>query len=417
MTTEEQVQAADDEKSDPFAALDHALGVDRVRDAYAKFAELRKRGGLLKGGLWTLFGLDDPASVVYQDSEFYSAISYNAVNQILRDGKTFSSSGYAKVMGPVMGHSILEMDEPEHTSYRTLLEQVFNRKALQRWEGQVVAPTVNGLIDKFVDRGSANLVKELTFPFPVQVITGLLGLPAEDHHQFHRWAIELINVAGDPARGIAASQKLHDYFIVIINQRREEAKDDLISVLAHAELEGRKLDDEEICAFLRLLLPAGAETTSRSSANLIFGLLSNPDQLNAVRDDRSLIPQAIDEGVRWESPLTGIMRTVAVDTEVEGVKMAAGSSINVCTGSANHDETRWENPEDFDIFRKRIPNLAFGFGVHVCLGQHLARLETTVALNAIFDRLPNLRLDPAAEDIHIPGLVFRSPTALPVLFG
>ena len=191
----------------------------------------------------------------------------------------------------------------------------------------------------------------------------------------------------------------------------------MISVLVHAELDGTRLDDEQICAFLRLLLPAGAETTYRSSSNLLFGLLTHPDQLEAVRKDRSLIPQAIEEGLRWEPPLTSIIRVAAEDTEVCGVRIPAGAAIMVCTGSANHDESRWENPEEFDIFRKRFPPVAFGFGPHVCLGQHLARMETAVALNALLDRLPNLRLDPEAEDPHITGLMFRSPIALPVLFG
>ena len=209
---------------------------------------------------------------------------------------------------------------------------------------------------------------------------------------------------------------MHDYLVEVIDDRRKNKREDMISVLAHAELEGQRLNDEEIVAFLRLLLPAGAETTYRSSSNLLVGLLTHTDQLDAVRGDRSLLPQAIEEGVRWESPLISIIRTATEDVEVDGVPVPAGASIMVCTGSANHDEKRWDNPEAFDIFRKRYPPVAFGFGPHVCLGQHLARMETTVALNALFDRLPNLRLDPEAEEPHIRGLMFRSPGALPVVF-
>lgn len=417
MTTEKTVDTLDDESYDPFEAFDQALGADRVRNPYPKFAELRRASPVHDQGLWTLFDLADPASVVFGDSRSYAALSYNAVTHILRDSKTFTSSMYADVMGPVMGHSILEMDEPEHTSYRELLEQAFNRKVLQRWEEEVVRPQADSFIDTFVDRGSADLVREFTFVFPIHVISGLLGLPEEDLPQFHRWAIALINVAADPARGIGASQKLHDYLVEVIAERRADPKEDMISILAHAELDGQKLDDEEICAFLRLLLPAGAETTYRSSGNLLFGLLSDPKQLDAVRNDRSLIPQTFDEGLRWETPLTGIIRKATQDTEVDGVPVPEGATINIVTGAANHDETRWERPDEFDIFRKRIPHVAFGFGPHVCLGQHLARLETSVALNTLFDRLPNLRLDPDAEEPYITGLVFRSPPALPVLFG
>jgi cytochrome P450 len=415
MTTTETLVG--DDSYDPFEAFDHALGADAIRDPYPRFAELRRQAPVHKGSTWQLFELGDPTSVVYQSTPFYSVVSYDSVTQVLRDNATFTSTTYASAMGIVMGHTILEMDEPEHGRYRALIEQAFSRKAMERWEADIIAPTVDRMIDGFIERGSADLIREFTFPFPVQVITGFLGLPPEDLRRFHSWAIQLINVAGDPVRGIEASHKLHDYLIEIVEQRRAEPRDDLISVLAHAELDGVRLNNEEIVAFLRLLLPAGAETTYRSSSNLLFGLLSHPVQLDAVRKDRSLIPQTIEEGIRWEPPLTGIVRGALKETEVCGYPLPAGAVISVVVASGNHDETRWERPDEFDIFRKRFPHVGFGFGPHVCLGQHLARMETTVALNALFDRLPNLRLDPEAQDVHINGLVFRSPSTMPVVFG
>ena len=169
-------------------------------------------------------------------------------------------------------------------------------------------------------------------------------------------------------------------------------------------------------AFLRLLLPAGVETTYRATGNLLFGLLSNPDQLDAVRADRSLIPQAIEEAVRWEPPLLTITRVATRDSELAGHSIPAGSTVMPYIGSANRDESRWKEPDRFDIFRKAVPHIAWGHGVHVCLGMHLARLEMSTALNLFFDRLPNLRLDPEGDDPHIRGQVFRSPTSLPVRF-
>lgn len=421
-----EATAVEDETYDPFEAFDHALGSNKVRNPFAKWAELRGQH-VVKGGTWEMFfsqeERDNPAgidamSMAYTNVPIYTALSYDAVTQILRSpGRPFSSSCYADTMGIVMGHSILEMDEPEHAGYRNLLEGVFGRRAMEQWEKDIITPTIHQHIDKFVERGHADLVREFTFPFPVHVITGLLGLPEEDLPKFHRWAVELINVAGDIERGLIASQKLHDYLIAVIEERRKEKREDMISVLAHAELDGTRLDDEQICAFLRLLLPAGAETTYRSSSNLLFGLLTHTDQLDAVRNDRSLLPQAIEEALRWESPLTSIVRRTVEDTELCGVAIPAGAAVMVCNASANHDASRWDNADAFDIFRKRFPPVAFGFGPHVCLGQHLARMETMVAMNALLDRLPNLRLDPAAEDVHITGLMFRSPVSLPVLFG
>jgi cytochrome P450 len=158
------------------------------------------------------------------------------------------------------------------------------------------------------------------------------------------------------------------------------------------------------------------ETTYRSLGSLLLGLLSNPEQLDAIRADRSLIPQAIEEGVRWEPPLLTITRVTTCDTELGGVKIPAGATVMPMLGSANRQDDRYEDPNTFDIHRQAKANLGWGHGVHVCLGMHLARLEMRTAINLLLDRLPNLRLDPDVEDPHVRGQVFRSPTSVPVLF-
>ncbi len=400
---------------DAFEEFNKAMGSGAVRDPYPSFAELRKQGPIVTIDLGGMTG--GSTMMKNMPSEIFVAVTHEAVSHVLRDGATFSSSGYEQIMGIVMGHSILEMDEPEHSRYRGLIQQAFTRKIQARWETELVHPIVHKLIDHFVDRGRAELVRELTFPFPVNVIAGMLGLPHEDLPQFHRWAVELISVGVDWERGLAASKKLAEYFGGILAERREQPREDLISLLAQVELDGQRLTDDDIFAFLRLLLPAGAETTYRSSSNLLFGLLTHPDQLDAVRKDRSLIPQAIEEGLRWEAPLTGISRKASKDVEIFGVKIPKDATVAVNMGSANHDETRYENAEAFDIFRPPQQHMAFAFGPHRCLGMHLARMETTVALNAVLDRLPGVRLDPEAEDVHITGQAFRAPSALPVVFG
>lgn len=400
---------------DAFEEFNKAMGSGAVRDPYPSFAELRKQGPIVKIDLSGMTG--GSTMMKNMPKEIFVAVTHEAVSHVLRDGVTFSSSGYEQIMGVVMGHSILEMDEPEHSRYRGLIQQAFTRKIQARWETELVHPIVHKLIDDFADRGRADLVRELTFPFPVNVIAGMLGLPHEDLPQFHRWAVELISVGHDWERGLAASKKLAEYFGGILAERREQPREDLISLLAQVELDGHRLTDDDIFAFLRLLLPAGAETTYRSSSNLLFGLLSHPEQLDAVRKDRSLIPQAIEEGLRWEAPLTGISRKASKDVEIFGVKIPKDATVAVNMGSANHDETRYENPEAFDIFRPPQQHMAFAFGPHRCLGMHLARMETTVALNAVLDRLPGVRLDPDAEDVHITGQAFRAPSALPVVFG
>jgi cytochrome P450 len=408
--------ASRDDDHDPFETFNRAQGAGSIRDPYPMFAAMRKTSPVHKLNLRQLLGPDRPLPPGTAD-EIYTVMSYDAVAEVLRDGKTFSSAGYSKSMGIVMGHTILAMDAPEHTRYRGLFHKAFTRKALERWETELIRPVVSGLVDRFVGRGRAELVRELTFPFPVSVIAGMIGLAPEDHGRFHRHAVELISVGLDWERGMAASRSLHDLFAGLIAERRREPRDDLTSVLAHAELEGTRLSDADIVAFLRLLAPAGAETTYRSSSNLLFGLLRHQGQLEALRKDRSLLPQAIEEGLRWEAPLLSIIRTATRDVELAGTRIPAGGVVAVNLGAANRDDTRWDRPDEFDIFREPKPHMAFAFGPHLCLGMHLARLETTVVVNEVLDRLPDLRLDPAAEDVHITGLVFRSPLALPVAFA
>ncbi len=406
----------DDESWDPFEVFDRATGSDTCRDPYPEFAAMRAQAPIQQIDLAKVMG-DAVKSLGPNLPTVFVASSYAAVSEVLRDGKRFSSTAYKATIGLVMGPTILVMDEPEHGRYRSLIQLAFRTKALKKWEHELVRPIVNGYIDQFVERGSADLVRELTFPFPVYVIAGMLGLPKQDLPRFHRWAVGLISVGFDFANGLAAAKKLGEYLTGIIESRRTDPKDDIISVLTQVELEGTRLDNEHVLGFLRLLLPAGAETTYRSSSNLLFGLLSNPEQLEAVRRDRSLIPRAMEEGLRWETPLTGIGRLCTEDTEVCGVPVPKGAMVQTSLGAANRDETRWEDPDRFDIFRPPKQHMAFAFGPHRCLGMDLARMETEVLLNALLDRLPNLRLDPEAEDVHITGRIFRAPRRLPVLFG
>jgi cytochrome P450 len=413
----EAAESAEVEEFDAFAAFDESMGVGQVADIHPTFHEMRAECPVHTGSFQGRFDIDLPMeAALLGDRTPYAVLSFETVQQVLRDGQTFSSSGYADSMGLVMGHSILEMDEPEHNRYRQLIQQAFTRKAMERWETELVQPIVGGLVDRFVATGRGELVRDLLFPFPVLVIAGMLGLPKDGLSEFHGKAVELISIATDIERGLEASQWLYDYFAAIIAERRVEPKGDVISVLVQAELDGQRLTDDEIIAFLRLLLPAGAETTYRSSSNLLFGLLSNPDQLAALRDDRSLMQQAIEEGLRWEPPLTGIGRTAMRDVEVAGVQIPAGSPVAVEMGSANRDPGRWDDPDRFDIHRKMQPHMAFAFGPHTCLGMHLARMETTVAINAVLDRLPAVRFDDSVDRPEITGLMFRAPTALPVVF-
>lgn len=391
------------------------LAADRAaewkRDPYPFFAENRRRGGVFRGPLLDYSALPDSM----RPKQVFSALSFEAVNTVLRDGRAFNSRGYDTSIGLFTGRTILAMEGKEHREHRNLVSAAFKMKSLARWEPEIVRPVCAALIDEFAGAGRADLVHDFTFEFPTRVISRLLGLPEDDLPTFRRRAVQLISYNVDYKTAFEASAALAEYFGQQIDERRSTPTDDIIGDLVSAEIDGEKLSDEAIYSFLRLLLPAGLETTYRSSGNLLYNLLTRPGQFAAVQADRTLVGPAIEENLRYETPLTSVQRFATEDTQLQGVDIPADSMIDVCIGSANRDEHRWERSEEFDIFRNPVPHISFAAGEHTCLGLHLARLETRVALECLLDRLTNVALA-TDDDPHIRGNPFRSPTALPVTF-
>ncbi|OBA78601.1 cytochrome [Mycobacterium sp. 1164966.3] len=353
-------------------------------------------------------------------SDEWTLFGYDEVFHAFRDDQTFTSAKYDQTIGLVMGHTILAMGGKEHHDHRNLVAKAFRATALERWEPSVIGPVCDQLVDEIKDRGEADLVKAVTFEFPTRIISTLLGLPPEDLDMFRRLSLDLISIPTDIMAGLTAANELHGYFLNQVEQRRRKLTDDIIGDLVAAEIDGEKLTDEAIIAFLRLLLPAGLETTYRSSGNLLYLLLTHPEQLELVYRDRSLIPMAIEEGLRFETPLTMVMRTTTREVELGGKTIPSDAQIDMCMGSANRDQSRWTDPNTFDIRRPRQAHIAFAGGIHMCLGMHLARLETRVMLNSLFDRVKDLTFvddDGTGVESRIVGLTFRSPNKLPVTFS
>jgi cytochrome P450 len=292
----------------------------------------------------------------------------------------------------------------------------FRASVLERWDAELIQPVLGRLLERIAPLGRAELVRDVTSQYPVQVICGMLGVPMEDHRQFAAWAEAVSTGPMNPEEGVIASRAMREYLSAIVEARRREPMGDFIGDLVSVEIDGERLSDEKIYGFLRLLLPAGAETTYRAMGNALFALLTRPGVLAEVVADRTLIPAVIEEALRWETSVTRVSRVATRDVEVGGCPIPAGAPVIICTGSADRDEARFEDPQSFRIDRPHQGHLAFGTGPHQCLGLHLARLELRVGLNAIFDRLHHLRLDPDAQAPTIGGLAFRSPDALPVLF-
>jgi cytochrome P450 len=350
------------------------------------------------------------------ERETFMVMRHDDVESILRDPATFSNSIHHEMMGPVMGETMLGMDGQEHRDHRDLVAKAFRASALERWGTELIEPSIGELLDRIAPVGRADLVRDITSQYPVQVIAGIVGIPVADYARFQDWADGITSIAVDPERALRSSAELIEYLLPIVEDRRAHPRDDLVSDLVTAEVDGKHLTNDRILAFLRLLLPAGAETTFRAMGNCFVALLTHPDVLARVTADRSLVAAAIEETLRWETSVTIISRNTTTDTEVAGCPIPAGSAVMLMTSSSNRDEQVYDHADEFDIDRPPQNHLFFGTGRHQCLGMHLARLEMRIGINAVLARLPNLRLDPDAPAPAIEGFAFRSPSSIPVLF-
>jgi cytochrome P450 len=390
---------------------DPSSAPDLVNDPYPYFEHMRRTAPVWRGTLMESDLMPDELKV----EENWTLFDFESVFAAFREDTVFASEMYNQTIGLVFGPTILGMHGKEHHDHRSLVSKAFKQSALNKWEPEVIDPICDQLVDEFKNDGGADLVKALTFEFPTRVTAALLGLPQEDLEMFRRLSLQLISITEDIEAGLTASVELGTYFQEQVDQRRSTITDDVIGDLVAAEIDGEKLTDDAIISFLRLLLPAGLETTYRSSGNLLQLLLTHPDQMQALQQDRSLISAAIEEGIRFETPLVLVMRNTTRDVEMHGITVPKGAQVNLCMGSANRDENRWENPDAFDIHRPRRAHISFAGGIHSCLGMHLARVETKAMLNSLFDRVTDLQLL-ADVDTKIVGMPFRSPKHLPVTF-
>jgi cytochrome P450 len=375
--------------------------VDPVADPYATYRRLRREA---------------PVQPVRTLNETVHLLTrYDDVREALRNDALFSNRSNAKGISLVMGRTIVEMDGREHLRHRAIITPSLAPRALRGDFARVVEGIAHELIDRFAGRGRADLVEEFTFTYPLVVFTRILGLPVEDYAQIHQWAIGITHIGVDAARGLADSAALAEYLRPALEARKAAPTEDLISRLAHAEVDGQRLEDEEVISFLRLLVLAGAETTYHLIGSALYGLLTSPGQLEAVRADRSLLPRVMDEALRWESPVQLVTREALAPVELHGVSIPERAGVLLSIGSANRDERRFPEPDRFDIHREATEHVAFGFGKHYCAGSKLALLEARVALEALLERLPGLHLAPG-EPCGVVGLAFRGPDRLPVRF-
>ncbi|MCZ0070397.1 cytochrome P450 [Bacillus sonorensis] len=320
-----------------------------------------------------------------QDRKCWDIFAYEDVQYVLKTPKLFSS----KRGGDMEGKSILTMDPPRHTKMRAIVNKAFTPKTVKQLEAHIEEVTAF-LLDEAKDKETFDMVEDLAGPLPVIIIAELLGVPTEDRRIFKHYSDILVSGAKDSSdeaikqmnkQREEGSEFLRGYFKTIIEERKKDPKEDLISLLIQAEVEGERLTEDELLGFCTILLVAGNETTTNLIANAVRYLTEDPKTQETVRGDLSLVPHLVEETLRYYPPVQAIGRIAAQDTDIKGVTIPKGSTIISWVASANRDETKFDDPEAFRLDRKSNPHMSFGFGIHFCLGAPLARLEANTALS------------------------------------
>lgn len=383
---------------------------------HPRWHELRESGPVHEGTVHELTGYDGMAfwhGLPEEGRQHFSAFSYDTCDEVQRNTEVYASSPEA-VEGREIDitqisffNSMLAMDGPRHRRYRSLVQPSFVPPKAQWWITNWIDETVHALIDAFDSDGHAELNVDFCAAIPVLTITSSFGIPVDQ-------ALEVRAEVGNSARMVEILEP-------IVAARRADPQDDLISVLVEAELEEEDgtvhtLSDPEIYSFAILLLGAGSGTTWKQMGITLTALLRQPETLERVRSDRTMLKAAIEESLRWEPTDPMFSRWVTEDTTLGGVNMPKGSVVHLCLGAANRDPARWQRPDVYDIDRPPKPSQGFGAGPHICLGMHVARAEMLTGIGALLDRLPGLRLDPDAPAPEIIGLYERGATEINVVW-
>jgi pimeloyl-[acyl-carrier protein] synthase len=364
-------------------------------------------------------------------SKYWIVSTYADARSILRDLK-YEKGFHRLNQGPAIVDLIpqvrtmkktaknwmLQMDPPDHTRIRSLVNKAFTPKIVNDMRDHIES-IATALLDEVQSKGEMELMHEFAFPLPVMVIADMLGVPRADRNKFKRWSDSLVG-ALNPRRELfkvanagSAVDELTKYLLPLVEERRKHPKDDLISLLVQAEEAGNKLTLDEVLSNCILLLVAGHETTVNLIGNAVLSLLRNQDQLSLLKDQPDLIKPTIDEVLRYESPVQIVRRVASENLELRGHKIKKDDTVIIFLGSANRDPERFENADKFQITRTDNKHLAFSEGIHHCIGASLAETEAQIASKNLFARMPNLQLKTDKVEYKMP-FALRGPKALPV---
>ena len=385
---------------------------------YPMYARLRAEDPIHWSPLmeaWVLTRYDDVAAVL-TDSRF-SADRRQARNrfadEIAKREEEFGPFGRTRTM--------LTSDPPEHTRLRRLVSKAFTPRMVEGLRPRIQA-IVDELLDEAAQNGRMDVIRDLAYPLPVIVIAEMLGVPPEHRDQFKHWSDEIVGVLGGPLvpqetleRSRAAVHELAGYLQGVIAERRREPREDLVSGLIAAEEQGQILSEDEMLATAMLLLVAGNETTTNLIGNGMLGLLRNPDQMDKLRADPSLVATAVEELLRYDGPVQATGRVAMEELEIGGQRVTPGQAVLTVLGAANRDPAQFERPDELDLDRQPNEHVAFGDGIHFCLGAPLARAEGQIAFETLLRRFAHPRLE--TDSLQWGGsFILRGLKSLPIAF-
>lgn len=398
-------------------------------DPFPLYEKLRVDTPVMEGDILARYGVPSQADYGMQGRPVMSVFRYDDVLNILQDSKNWKSWQNADGFGAAVDNMLLTgMDGDEHQKYRKMLQPAFLMPVIQKIDESLIRPIIKrDFIDKLHPQGKADLVSELAVPFPIRVVYAIFGFPDDQDagNKFASWALRILGgpqVDPEVAKvtipaAMEAGEQLFAHVLPIIQARRaaNDGRDDLINFMLNVEIEGQKFSDEDITTFVRMLLLAAGETTSRTFANMLVQLFDNPEVLERVRNDRSLIDKVIRETMRREPTASYLARIADQDIDVCGVTVPKGTAVSLSIASANRDPDVYERPDELWIDRPAKRVLAYGFGPHSCMGKHIANIEMAAALDYLLD-LPNLRLDPDYPRPAIRGMQMRGADSIRVLW-
>jgi cytochrome P450 family 142 subfamily A polypeptide 1 len=363
---------------------------------------------------------DNAPAYFDEEAGVWGITRYADVKEISKDPDTYSNAGGIRPDSGALP-MMIDTDAPEHVRRRRLVSEGFTPRRIRESEPGIRA-VCDDIIDRVCETGSADFVRDIAAPLPMVVIGDRLGVAPEDRDDLLRWSDDMLKALGSPDPGLmdnaaAAAIEYASYVTAVMEQRRKDgSSDDLIGTLVHAEIDGDRLDDQSLVYESLLILIGGDETTRHVISGGMYELLRHPDQMEALRADRSLMTTAVEEMLRWVTPIKNMARTMTKDVELHGETLSEGQKLLLLYPSANRDERVFDNPDQFDITRSPNDHLAFGFGAHFCLGNRLARMELHVMFDRLLDRLPDLALVADAEPPRREANFVSGYETMPVAF-